>query len=181
MTSKPDNEREIYTPTRLNREVRFHLEQGFPGIWVEGEISNLFRAGSGHSYFTLKDATAQLKCALFRNRNPYGRVQLENGQQVLVRGRLSLYEPRGEYQLIAEHVEDSGEGELRRQFEALKQKLVAEGLFAAERKRALPQFPQTIAVVTSPGGAAIRDVISVLDRRFPSVRLVVVPSAVQGE
>ena len=173
-------DRDIYTPSRLNREVRLHLEGGFPAIWIEGEISNLFRPASGHIYFTLKDQQAQLKCALFRNRNPYGRIRPEDGQQVLVRGRLSLYEPRGEFQLIADHLEPAGEGLLRRQFEALKRKLAAEGLMESARKRPLPRFPRHIAVVTSPTGAAIQDVISVIGRRYPPVRLTVVASAVQG-
>ena len=173
-------ERRILTVSGLNREVRFHLESGFSSVWVEGEISNLYRARSGHSYFVLKDDAAQVKCALFRQRNPYGAVKLAEGQQILARGRISLYEPRGDCQLIVDHVEDAGEGRLRREFERLKQQLAAEGLFASENKRPLPRFPSTLAVLTSPDGAAIRDVISVIGRRFPAVRLVVVPSRVQG-
>jgi exodeoxyribonuclease VII large subunit len=173
-------EKRVYTVSQLNLEVRQVLESGFPLIWLEGEISNLSRPASGHLYFSLKDDTAQVRCALFRNRGRYVNQPLGNGLQVRVRARISLYEPRGEFQLIIEHLEDAGEGALRRAFEALKQKLDAEGLFATERKRALPRFPHRIGLITSPGGAAIRDVLSVLARRFPALPVLLYPTPVQG-
>jgi exodeoxyribonuclease VII large subunit len=129
-------ERDIYTVSRLNREARVVLEQGLPALWLEGEISNFSQPSSGHWYFSLKDAQAQIRCAMFKQRNLLARCSPCNGLQVLVRARVSLYEPRGEYQLIVDYVEEAGEGELRRQFELLKAKLQKEGLFAAERKRA---------------------------------------------
>ncbi len=171
--------RDVYTPRRLNREIRFQLEDGYRDIWIEGEISNLSRPASGHAYFTLKDESAQVRCALFRNRRVT--TPLSDGAQVLLRARVSLYEARGEYQLIVEHVEPAGEGLLRRQFEELKKKLAGEGLFAEERKQDLPLYPRHIAIISSATGAAIRDVCSVLARRYPSVRVTLVPSQVQGD
>jgi len=167
--------------SQLNREVRRLLEGRFDYLWVEGEISNLARPGSGHWYFTLKDDGAQVRCAMFRNRNQHLRSPPEHGQRVLVRARVSLYEARGEFQLIAEHMEDAGAGALQRAFEELKNRLAAEGLFDPAAKRALPEFPRRVAVVTSPTGAAIRDLISVFRRRFPALELVVLPVPVQGE
>ena len=156
------------------------LEHGIPLLWVEAEISNFSRPGSGHWYFTLKDRDAQLRCAMFRQKNFLVRITPKEGQLVLVRGRVGLYEPRGDYQLIAEHMEDAGVGALQREFERLKDKLAAEGLFAQERKRALPSVPQSIGVVTSPTGAAIRDILNVLRRRFPAASVLIYPTAVQG-
>jgi exodeoxyribonuclease VII large subunit len=173
-------ERKIFTVSELNREVRMLLEGSFALIWLEGEVSNLSRPASGHLYFSLKDAQAQIRCALFRNRSRLISTDLANGQQVLVRARLSLYEPRGDYQLIVEHLEDAGEGMLRRAFEALRQRLSAEGLFAVERKRAIPVFPARVGVITSPSGAAVRDVLSVLARRFPGLPVLIYPVPVQG-
>ncbi len=173
------SQRQIYTPSGLNRQIRSLLEGEFGLIWLEGEISNLSTPASGHAYFTLKDASAQVRCALFRNRR--AGVKLAAGMHIVVRARVSLYEARGEYQLIVESVELAGEGLLRAQFEALKKRLAAEGLFDATRKRPLPTFPKHIAVVTSPTGAALRDVLSVLERRFPAVRVTVCASLVQGE
>lgn len=172
--------RNVYTPTELNREVRLHLEAGFPRLWVEGEISNLARPASGHLYFTLKDDRSQLRTALFRGNARNLGFRPENGQLVQVRGRLGLYEPRGEYQMIADTVEAAGEGRLRAAFEALKRKLEQEGLFAADHKRALPAAPRRIAVVTSPSGAVIRDILHVLDRRWPLARVRLYPVPVQG-
>ncbi|MFO1352844.1 MAG: exodeoxyribonuclease VII large subunit [Gammaproteobacteria bacterium] len=175
-------DRPIYTVSKLNAAVRALLEGEFALIWLEGEISNLARPASGHLYFSLKDSTAQIRCALFRNRSQaLDTSRIANGQQVLVRARVSLYEPRGDYQLIVEHLEDAGEGMLRRAFEALKAKLAAEGLFDSERKRPLPRFPTRIGVITSPSGAAIRDVLSVLRRRFPALPVLLYPVQVQGE
>jgi len=173
--------RDIYSVSRLNREVRVLLEQGFARVWLEGELSNIARPSSGHVYFTLKDARAQIRAAMFRNRSQSLRFTPEEGMQALVRARVSLYEPRGDYQLIVEHMEEAGDGALRRAFEELKQKLAAEGLFAPETKQALPALPQRIGVITSPSGAAIRDILSVLQRRFPAIPVLVYPVPVQGK
>jgi len=173
--------RDIYTVSRLNREIRTLLETGFPAIWLEGEISNLARPASGHLYFSLKDEAAQVRCAMFRNRNLLLRFNPENGMQIMVRARVSLYEARGEYQLIVEHMEEAGDGALRRAFDELKHKLDQAGLFAAEHKKVLPRFPQRIGIITSPTGAAIRDIVTTLRRRFPAIPLLVYPVQVQGE
>lgn len=172
--------REIYSIAQLNREARTLLESNFPLIWVEGEVSNLARPASGHLYFTLKDEQAQVRCAMFRMRRRLLNFQPENGSAVLARVRVSLYEARGDYQLIVEHLEEAGDGRLRRQFEQLKQRLAAEGLFDADRKRPLPDLPRRIGVITSPSGAAIRDVLSVLKRRFPAIPVLIYPVPVQG-
>ena len=174
-------ERDIYSVSRLNQEARLLLEQGFPRIWLEGELSNVSRPSSGHLYFTLKDARAQIRAAMFRSRNQAIRFRPEEGLQVLVRGRISLYEPRGDYQLIVDQMEEAGDGALRRAFEELKRKLDAEGLFDAARKQPLPTLPSRIGVITSPSGAAVRDVISVLRRRFPAIPVLIYPVAVQGK
>ena len=156
------------------------MEGHFPLIWVEGEISNLARPASGHIYFSLKDSDAQLRCAMFKMRNRLTNFRPENGQQVLVRGRVSLYPARGDYQLIAEHMEEAGDGALRRQFELLKQKLHSEGLFDEAVKQELPELPTRLGIITSPTGAAIRDIISVLKRRFPGIPVLIYPVPVQG-
>ncbi|HKX58724.1 MAG TPA: exodeoxyribonuclease VII large subunit, partial [Steroidobacteraceae bacterium] len=166
--------------SRLNREARALLETGLPSLWITGELSNLSRPASGHWYFSLKDEGAQVRCAMFRQRNLSVRVAPRDGMQVLLRARVGLYEARGEFQLVVDHLEEAGEGELRRRFEALKLKLAAEGLFDAARKRPLPRFPRRIGVVTSPTGAALRDVLHVLGRRFPSVPVLLYPVPVQG-
>ncbi len=168
------------TPSSLNAMARDLLEGAFPLVWVEGELSGVSRPASGHVYFTLKDARAQVRCALFRQRSLRLPFVPADGQQVRVRGRLSLYEPRGDYQLIADHMEPAGEGALRRAFEELRARLEAEGLFAAEAKRAVPSPPRRLGVVTSPSGAAVRDVLSVLSRRFPLVEVEILPVLVQG-
>jgi exodeoxyribonuclease VII large subunit len=157
------------------------LEQGLARLWVEGEISNLARPASGHLYFSLKDETAQIRCAWFRQRQRGPSHNIKNGDQMLALGRVSIYEARGDYQLIVEQLEEAGEGELRRRFEELKKKLAAEGLFEESEKQAIPRLPERIGVVTSPSGAAIRDIISVLKRRFPAIPVVIYPTAVQGE
>ncbi len=166
--------------SELNRQARVILERGITKVWVEGEISNLARPASGHLYFSLKDESAQLRCAWFRQRQRGPAINLQNGDQILVFGKVSIYEARGEYQMIVEQLEAAGEGELRRRFEELKKKLAAEGLFDEERKQALPALPTRIGVVTSPSGAAIRDVLTVLRRRFPAVPVIIYPTAVQG-
>ncbi len=170
----------VYTPTELNREVRVHLEAGFSRISLEGEISNLAKPASGHLYFSLKDDAAQVRCAMFRNAAMRVTIRPANGMQVLARGRISLYEPRGEYQFIVETLQEAGIGLLQQSFERLKQKLEAEGLFAADRKRALPRFPMKIGVITSPTGAVIRDILHVLQRRWPIAQVRVYASPVQG-
>src|SRR6202035_1346073 len=163
-----------------NSEVRVLLERGLSIVWVEGELSNLSQPASGHWYFSLKDRNAQIRCAMFRQRNIAVGFAPRAGPHVLARGRFSVYEARGDYQLIVEHLEEAGVGALRREFEKLKVKLAAEGLFALERKRALPRFPRRIGVVTSPSGAAIRDVLHILARRFPPASVLVYPTPVQG-
>ena len=173
--------RDIYSVSRLNSEIRYLLEGSFPLLWLEGEISNLATPRSGHAYFSLKDAHAQVRCALFRGKRQLLRFQPEDGDQVLVRARISLYEARGEFQLIIEHMEPSGEGALQRAFEELKNKLSREGLFDTDRKQALPAYPKRIGVITSPTGAALRDILHVLKRRAPGLPIVVYPAAVQGE
>ena len=167
--------------SELNRQVKTLLEQGLARLWVEGEISNLARPASGHLYFSLKDESSQIRCAWFRQRQRGPTINLKNGDQVLAFGRVSIYEARGDYQLIVEQLEEAGEGELRRRFEALKKKLAAEGLFDEAVKQDLPELPERIGVVTSPSGAAVRDIITVLKRRFPSIPVVIYPTLVQGE
>ena len=174
-------DRDIYTVGRLNREVRQLLDHGMPVVWIEAELSNFSRPASGHWYFSLKDRDAQVRCAMFKGRNALLRFTPTDGQLVLARGRVGLYEPRGEYQLIVEHLEDAGVGALRREFDRLRAKLEAEGLFAPAAKRPLPAVPRCIGVVTSPTGAAIRDILNVLGRRFPAAGVVIYPTAVQGK
>lgn len=173
--------REIYTVSDLNREARELLEGNFPLVWVEGEISNLARPASGHIYFSLKDEAAQVRCAMFKMRNRLINFQPENGQQVLARTRVSLYEARGDFQLIIEHMEETGDGALRRQFELLKHRLYEEGLFDESHKQELPTLPTRLGVITSPSGAAIRDILSVLKRRFPGIPVLIYPVPVQGD
>lgn len=180
IASSNTTERVVLTPSQLNGEIRHALERGFPALWVEGEISNLARPSSGHLYFSLKDARSQIRCAMFRNRNMLLSFTPANGQQVLARARISVYEPRGEYQLIVEHMEEAGFGALQRAFEALKAKLQAEGLFDESRKRPIPAAPQRIGVITSPTGAALRDILTTLRRRYPAAEVILYPSAVQG-
>ncbi len=175
-----EDTREVYTPSRLNREARTMLERGFSALWVEGEISNLSRPSSGHWYFSLKDDAAQLRCAMFRQKNLMIRFAPKDGMHVQIRGRVSLYEARGDYQFLVDHMEEAGEGALRREFELLKTKLAAEGLFAAERKRPVPTLPRRIGVITSPTGAAVRDVLHILQRRFCSIPVLIYPVPVQG-
>lgn len=173
-------DREVLSVSQLNNRARLQLEDVFAGIWVEGEISNLARPASGHIYFTLKDSQAQVRCALFRQNAARVRQALRDGLAVKVRGKVSLFEGRGDYQLILDAVEPAGDGALRLAFEALKEKLGAEGLFSTERKIALPAHPKRIGIVTSPTGAVIRDIISVFRRRAPQVELNLIPTAVQG-
>jgi exodeoxyribonuclease VII large subunit len=175
------SERPIFSVSQLNRRAKQLLETHLPLIWVEGEISNFARPSSGHWYFTLKDDQAQVRCAMFRGRNQQVRFNPQQGQQVLLRARVSLYENRGDYQLIAEHMEEAGAGALQRAFEALKHKLAQEGLFDPARKRPIPALPRHIGVITSASGAAVRDILTVLQRRFPSIPVTLVPVPVQGK
>ncbi len=170
-----------FTVSQLNRRARQLLETHLPLVWVEGEISNFSRPGSGHWYLSLKDEQAQVRCAMFRNRNNTVRFTPENGTHVLVRCRVSLYEGRGDFQLIIEHMEEAGYGALQRQFDELKHRLDQEGLFAESHKRPLPSIPKRIGLITSPTGAAIRDILSILKRRFPAIPVTVFPSIVQGK
>ena len=167
--------------SELNRRARALLERGLTRLWVEGEISNMARPASGHIYFSLKDEHAQLRAAWFRQRQRGPAVHFKDGDKVLAYGRVSIYEARGDYQLIIEQMEPAGEGVLKQRFDALKRKLQAEGLFDEDRKQVLPTLPRRIGIITSPSGAAIRDIITVLGRRFPAVPVVVYPAAVQGE
>ena len=171
----------VFSVSELNSAVARLLEQEFAWIWVEGEISNLATPASGHIYFTLKDSGAQVRCAMFRGRNRELTFRPGNGSQVLVRCKVSLYEVRGDYQLIVDRMQEAGAGALQRKYEELKQKLAAEGLFSEDAKQAIPEIPACIGVITSRTGAAIRDVLSVIARRFPSVPVKLFPVPVQGE
>ncbi|HVI58397.1 MAG TPA: exodeoxyribonuclease VII large subunit [Luteimonas sp.] len=177
MPAPADN---VLSPSQLNALARSLLEDSFPLVLVEGEICNLARPASGHVYLTLKDARAQVRCALFRPKSQWLNFQPRDGMRVLARGRLTLYEARGDYQLILDSLEEAGEGALRRAFEQLKAKLQAEGLFDEARKRPLPAWVRRLGVLTSPSGAAVRDVLSVLGRRFPLLEVEVLPVPVQG-
>jgi len=170
----------IYTVSQLNSEARALLETAFTQIWVEGEISNFAAPHSGHWYFSLKDEKAQIRCAMFRNSQQNLGFTPKNGAQVLVRARVSMYEARGEYQLIADFMEERGEGKLRRAFEALKKKLETAGLFDEKYKKPIPIYPKQIGVITSATGAAIRDILTVLQRRCPHVPVIIYPTLVQG-
>lgn len=176
-----DRSAQILTPSQLNILARDLLEGTFPMVWVEAELGSVTRPASGHMYFTLKDARAQIRAALFKPKSKWLKFVPREGMRVLARGRLTLYEARGEYQMVLDHMEEAGEGALRRAYEQLKARLEAEGLFAAERKRALPAHVRRLAVITSPTGAAVRDVLSVLERRFPLLEVDLLPSLVQGD
>jgi len=171
----------VLSVSRLNRLVRDCLEAAFPLTWVAGEISNLTFAASGHVYFSLKDASAQVRCVMWRNRAQLLGWRPENGQQVEARALVSFYEPRGEFQLNVETIRRAGQGDLFERFLRLRAQLEAEGLFAAEIKRPLPEYPRALAIVTSPQAAALRDVLTTLRRRAPYVRIDLFPTPVQGE
>ena len=176
-----DEKRKIYSVAELNRTARFTLENGIGEVWVEGEISRMTHQSSGHWYFTLKDEAAAVSCAMFKQNNAAATFTPKDGIKVRVLGQASLYEPRGSYQLIIRKMEEAGKGSLQEQFEKLKAKLAAEGLFDADRKKPLPILPRKIGVVTSPTGAAIRDIINVLTRRFPNIEILLAPVTVQGD
>ncbi|MGE6463692.1 exodeoxyribonuclease VII large subunit [Pseudoalteromonas tetraodonis] len=179
MFSKPSQT--VYTVSRLNREIRALLEQGFASLVLTGEISNFIAPASGHWYFSLKDDKAQIKAAMWRGNNRNQSYRPINGAQVTVKARVSLYEPRGDYQLIVEHMEPAGEGQLKQEFDALKMRLAAEGLFSSADKKPLPQNINRIGVITSPTGAAIKDILTVLKRRAPQLEVVIYPAMVQGK
>jgi exodeoxyribonuclease VII large subunit len=174
-------QRKIHTVSELTREIRNVLEPRFLDVWVTGEVSNYRPAASGHLYFTLKDANAQLRVVCFRNQARYLKFKPQDGVSLIARGRLTLYESRGEYELLAEFLEPAGLGALQLAFEQLKEKLAAEGMFDAGRKKALPVLPRTVGVVTSPTGAAIGDILRVLRRRFANMNILLFPAHVQGE
>ncbi|MBI3934164.1 MAG: exodeoxyribonuclease VII large subunit [Acidobacteria bacterium] len=174
-------ERHIYKVSELSRRIRERLEVEFANVWVEGEVSNFRRAPSGHLYFTLKDAAAQIRCVCFKQHARYWKFQPEDGLQVIARGRVSVYEPRGEYQLYVELLEPRGVGALQLAFEQLKQRLAAEGLFDPARKKPLPKLPRRIGIITSPRGAVIQDMIRILERRHKNLHLLLYPVRVQGE
>jgi exodeoxyribonuclease VII large subunit len=171
----------VYTVSRLNREIRALLEQGFASLILTGEISNFITPASGHWYFSLKDDKAQIKAAMWRGNNRQQSYRPINGAQVTVRARVSLYEPRGDYQLIVEHMEPAGEGQLKQEFDALKMRLAAEGLFSSVHKQPLPQNINRIGVITSATGAAIKDILTVLQRRAPQLEVIIYPAMVQGK
>ncbi|WP_099611915.1 exodeoxyribonuclease VII large subunit [Vibrio fujianensis] len=170
----------IYTVSRLNAEVRLLLENEMGVIWLIGEISNFSAPVSGHWYLSLKDSRAQVKCAMFKGNNRLVRFKPQNGQQVLVKARLSLYEPRGDYQIIIESMQPEGDGRLQQEFEQLKMQLAAEGLFAQSLKKPLPEHPRCVGVITSKTGAALHDILQVLKRRDPSLPIIIYPTIVQG-
>jgi exodeoxyribonuclease VII large subunit len=170
----------VITVSELNRQTSQLLSEHFLSVWVAGEMSNLTMPSSGHWYFSLKDAQAQVRCALFRNQQRGLSIRPENGKQVIVKAQVSLYEPRGDYQLIVEQIEEAGDGALQKAFEALKQKLLNEGLFAPASKKKWPLIPKAIGVITSPSGAAVRDILTALKRRFTSIPVIIYPVAVQG-
>lgn len=174
------NSPSIFTVTRLNQAVRSLLEQEMGQVWISGEISNFSLPSSGHWYFTLKDDTAQVRCAMFRNSNRRVTFRPQHGQQVLVRANITLYEPRGDYQIIVESMQPAGEGLLQQQYEQLKQRLAEEGLFGQQHKKALPAPARQVGVITSKTGAALHDILHVLKRRDPSLPVVIYPTAVQG-
>ena len=176
-----NKEIKIISVTELNKLAKSLLENGIPKLWIEGEISNLARPASGHIYFSLKDETSQIRCAWFKQRQSINANDISNGMKMLALGKISLYQPRGEYQFIIEKMETAGEGDLKRKYEELKQKLFNEGLFDREKKLEIPKLPKKIGVITSPSGAAIRDVLSILKRRFPLLPIVIFPITVQGD
>ncbi len=175
------NKRHALSVSELNAQARSLLESSFLQVRVQGELSNISRPSSGHWYFTLKDQKAQVRCAMFRNRNLHVRFSPKEGDQVILTAKVSLYEGRGDFQLIGEMLEADGEGQLQQAFEQLKAKLDAEGLFQLSQKKPIPKHPKHLGIITSPTGAAIHDVLTVLKRRFPGLKVTLYPSAVQGE
>ena len=173
-----ENQEHIYSISELNDEVASTLTHAFGVIWVEAEISNLMKSAAGHVYFSLKDESASVRCAMFRMQNQSLDFSLTDGMQILARAKVGLYKQRGEFQLIIEYAEESGEGLLRQRFELLKQKLQKEGLFDEGHKKALPEIPETIGLITSPQGAALQDILKTIKRRYPLVKVVLYPTLV---
>ena len=178
---KHSDDRDIYSVSEINRHLKQLVGSAFPLLWVEGEISNLARPASGHIYFSLKDTDAQIRCVMFRGSQQKVSFEIKNGLQIVIRAKASLYEPRGDLQLIADQMEEAGFGTLQRQFEALKKKLFAEGLFAEQRKVNIPSYPNEIALVTSPTGAALKDFLKVIQRRYPLAKISLYAVPVQGD
>jgi len=176
-----ENEMSVISVSELNKKAKSLLEKGIPKLWIEGEISNLARPASGHMYFSLKDELSQIRCAWFKQRQLQNTLNIANGAKMLALGKIGLYEPRGEYQFIVEKMEIAGEGDLKRKYEDLKKKLAGEGIFSEENKLELPDLPKKIGVITSPSGAAVRDILTILKRRFPIIPVTIFPVAVQGE
>ncbi len=184
MSARPprfESSQSVLSVSQLARRARLLIEEHLGEVSVEGELSNFRRPGSGHWYFTLKDQGAQIRCAMFAGRNRLVKLNVQDGLQVRLTGRVSLYEPRGDFQLIVDHLEPAGEGALRAAFEALKEKLAGEGLFDEARKRPLPEHPRHLTIISSSSGAALRDVLHVIERRFPGLAITLIPSAVQGD
>ena len=175
------DEQSVISVSELNKKAKSLLEKGIPKLWIEGEISNLAKPASGHMYFSLKDEMSQIRCAWFKQRQLQNTLNIANGSKMLALGKIGLYEPRGEYQFIVEKMEIAGEGDLKRKYEDLKKKLSAEGIFSEENKSELPNLPKKIGVITSPSGAAVQDILTVLNRRFPIIPIIIFPVAVQGQ
>ena len=176
-----ENEMSVISVSELNKKAKSLLEKGIPKLWIEGEISNLAKPASGHMYFSLKDELSQIRCAWFKQRQLQNTLNIANGAKMLALGKIGLYEPRGEYQFIVEKMEIAGEGDLKRRYEDLKKKLAGEGIFSEKNKLELPELPKKIGVITSPSGAAVRDILTILKRRFPIIPVTIFPVAVQGE
>ncbi|MDP3804510.1 MAG: exodeoxyribonuclease VII large subunit [Candidatus Omnitrophota bacterium] len=174
-------EKHIYTVSELTKYIRVILEESFPSVWIEGEISNFVLHSSGHMYFTLKDASSTLKCAMFKRSNEKLKFKPQNGMKVICFGSVGVYEARGDYQLIAEEIEPKGVGALQLQFQQLKERLAKEGLFDERHKVPIPHLPTRIGIVTSPTGAAIRDILNIVRRRFSNIEIIINPVKVQGE
>ena len=174
-------ERQVYTVTEITRAIKFSFETEFPQVWIEGEISNLRIPSSGHMYLTIKDEKSQIKVVMFRSGKSQLKFEPKDGDQVIVKGKITVYEPRGEYQIVIDYMEPKGIGALQLAFQQLKEKLSKEGLFDEELKKGLPLLPQKIGIITSPTGAAIRDILNIIDRRFPNVHILIAPVKVQGE
>jgi exodeoxyribonuclease VII large subunit len=175
------DELNVISVSELNKKAKSLLEKGIPKLWIEGEISNLAKPASGHMYFSLKDEMSQIRCAWFKQRQLQNTLNIANGAKMLALGKIGLYEPRGEYQFIVEKMEIAGEGDLKRKYEELKKKLSDEGIFSEENKSELPELPKRIGVITSPSGAVVRDILTILKRRFPIIPIIIFPVAVQGE
>src|SRR3989337_66052 len=175
-----DQKKPVLTVSQLTSMVKGVLEENFALVWVEGEVSNLRTPSSGHIYFTLKDENSQIKVVMFRGRGSLLKFRLEDGLHIILRGNITVYETRGEYQILADYVEPVGAGALQLAFEQMKERLAKEGLFDKARKRQIPPFPKKVGIITSPTGAAIRDMLHIMDRRFTNLHILIYPVRVQG-